>query len=120
MFDRTRMRVAGAALAVLAGAVVMGFGAAGGAAAVPGCEAFGAQGDAQDAFIEAGGSPARNAGSMDPDGDGVACEDLPAPFKGYATIGYHRGEAVPLRGGDDARSLQRRRSALPDREQKLS
>ncbi len=61
-----------------------------GAAAVPSCGAYKAQGDAQDAFLEAGGDPGRNVGGMDPDGDGVACEDLPAPYKGYATIGYNR------------------------------
>jgi hypothetical protein len=81
-------------MATLAGviAIVVGLLALTGhsTAAVPGCEAFAAQGDAQDAFLEAGGSPARNAGGMDPDGDGVACEDLPAPYKGYATIGYNR------------------------------
>ena len=77
-------------MAVTAGAAVLAFGAVGSGAAVPGCEAFAAQGDAQDAFVEAGGSPARNVGGMDSDGDGVACEDLGAPYKGYATIGYHR------------------------------
>lgn len=74
--------VLGVVFAVLAGGS--------GAAAVPGCGTFKAQGDAQEAFMQAGGSPARNVGKMDPDGDGVACEALGAPFKGYATIGYNR------------------------------
>ncbi|HZO05435.1 MAG TPA: hypothetical protein VFB52_03545 [Solirubrobacterales bacterium] len=93
MFEWARRKGAATALAAAAGGacvlLIAGSGAAG-AAAVPGCGAFEAQGDAQDAFMEAGGSPARNAGKMDPDGDGVACEALGAPFKGYATIGYNR------------------------------
>jgi hypothetical protein len=91
MFDRATTR---AGLATLTGVVAAVVGllvlAGGSSAAAPGCGAFAAQGDAQEAFLEAGGSPVRNAGSMDPDGDGVACEDLPAPYKGYATIGYNR------------------------------
>lgn len=91
MFDLVRNRAGVSAVAGVAGAAVLAFGvAASGAAAVPGCEAYKAQGDAQDAFLEAGGDPGSNLGGMDPDGDGVACEELPAPFKGYATIGYNR------------------------------
>lgn len=91
MFDRARNRLGAVVLTGVAGAAVLALGAAGsGAAAVPGCGAFKAQGDAQDAFLEAGGSPDRNAGDMDPDRDGVACEELPAPYKGFATIGYNR------------------------------
>ncbi|MDX6624932.1 MAG: hypothetical protein QOE75_2864 [Solirubrobacterales bacterium] len=91
MFDRATTR---AGLATLTGVVASVVGllalAGGSSAAVPGCGAYAAQGDAQDAFLEVGGSPARNVGGMDPDGDGVACEDLAAPYKGYATIGYNR------------------------------
>jgi hypothetical protein len=36
-----------------------------------------------------GGSPARNADGLDGDRDGVACEGLPGPHEGYATIGYN-------------------------------
>jgi hypothetical protein len=79
------------ALAGIAGAALLAFGALGsGVAAVPGCGTFKAQADAQDAFLESGGDPGRNVGGMDADRDGVACEELPAPFKGYATIGYNR------------------------------
>jgi len=91
MYERVMSRAGALALVGVFAALVGLLALAGGsAAAVPGCGAFGAQGDAQDAFLEAGGSPSRNAGEMDPDGDGVACEGLPAPFKGYATIGYNR------------------------------
>lgn len=90
MFDRGQIGLAGAALAGVLAIAVLTFGAAGSGAVVSGCGAFKAQADAQDAFLEAGGSPGRNAGRMDPDRDGVACEELPAPFKGYATIGYNR------------------------------
>lgn len=90
MFEGIPNRLGAAVLAGAVGALALAFGAAGSGAAVPGCGAFKAQGDAQDAFLEAGGRPGRNAGRMDPDRDGVACEHLPAPYKGYATIGYHR------------------------------
>jgi len=90
MFDRVRNRLCWAASASCL-AVLMLL-TASGEAAVPGCGSFAAQADAQDAFLEAGGKPGRNAGRMDPDRDGVACEELPGPFKGYATIGFHRGK----------------------------
>lgn len=91
MFGRARNTAGTVALAGIAGVALLAVGAAGSrAAAVPGCGAFKAQGDAQDAFLEAGGDPGRNVGRMDADRDGVACEELPAPFKGYATIGYNR------------------------------
>jgi hypothetical protein len=91
MFERARNRLGLATVAAVAGAAVLALAGAGsGAAAVPGCGAFKAQADAQDAFVAVGGSPDRNAGAMDPDRDGVACEELSSPYKGYATIGYHR------------------------------
>ncbi|HEY5815108.1 MAG TPA: hypothetical protein VIS95_02080 [Solirubrobacterales bacterium] len=64
--------------------------AAGGVTAGPGCPSFADQADAQERFFALGGSPARNAGGWDDDRDGVACEGLPGPYAGYATIGYHR------------------------------
>ncbi|HEV7615129.1 MAG TPA: hypothetical protein VGO36_02745 [Solirubrobacterales bacterium] len=72
-----------AALALLAAA-------ASGSAASPGCQEFSSQGDAQTVFIELGGSPGHAVGSLDPDRDGIACEGLPAPYAGHATIGYNR------------------------------
>jgi hypothetical protein len=56
----------------------------------PGCAPFPSQAGAQERFIQLGGAPSRNAGGLDGDGDGVACEGLPGPYAGYATIGYHR------------------------------
>lgn len=35
------------------------------------------------------GSPSRDAAGLDADGDGVACEGLPGPYEGFATIGYN-------------------------------
>lgn len=90
MFGQARSKLGAVALVGVVGIVFAVGAGASGAAAVPGCGAFKAQGDAQDAFMAAGGSPARNAGKMDPDRDGVACERLGGPFKGYATIGYNR------------------------------
>ena len=54
------------------------------------CGAFDSQADAQAFFLESGGSPAHAIGDLDPDRDGVACEALPGPYAGYATIDYNR------------------------------
>lgn len=64
--------------------------AAGGSAAVPGCASFPSQAAAQEYFTDAGGGPQHAVGSLDPDRDGVACEELPAPYAGYAMVGYNR------------------------------
>jgi hypothetical protein len=62
-----------------------------GSADVPlACAEFSSQGDAQARFAELGGGPALPVGSLDPDRDGIACEGLPAPYAGYATLGYNR------------------------------
>jgi len=58
----------------------------------PRCPSFSSQADAQERFVLLGGTPSRSVGGLDGDGDGVACEDLPAPYAGFATIGYHRGK----------------------------
>lgn len=81
---------------------------AGGAAAVaPGCGAFKTQADAQVYFEENNGSPRHGVGHLDPDGDGVACEELGGPYVGYSTIGYNRSKgfiwgaiAMPETGAD--------------------
>ncbi len=111
MFDRARNGLCWAALASGAALALMVLSAPG-EAAVPGCGSFAAQADAQDAFLEAGGKPGRSVGRMDPDRDGVACEELPGPFKGYATIGFHRGKqffygvvTMPVPAGGEAPCL---------------
>jgi hypothetical protein len=58
-------------------------------AAAPGCGSFRSQADAQESFAALGGSPADPIPKLDPDRDGVACEGHPAPYKGYATVGYN-------------------------------
>lgn len=58
-------------------------------AAAPGCGSFRSQADAQERFGELGGSPADPIPKLDPDRDGVACEGLPGPYKGYATVAYN-------------------------------
>lgn len=63
---------------------------AGGGAAARRCAAFDSQADAQAYFESQGGSPRHGVGSLDPDADGVACEDLSAPYVGFPTIGYNR------------------------------
>ena len=54
------------------------------------CVSFAAQADAQASFATRGGTPVRPVGDLDPDRDGIACEGLPAPYAGYATLGYNR------------------------------
>ena len=76
------------ALALSAFALAAGTGA--GASAPSTCAGFAAQADAQASFTDRGGSPARPVGDLDPDRDGIACEGLPAPYAGYATLGFNR------------------------------
>lgn len=64
--------------------------AAGGVAKSAACSTAPSQAAAQERFFALGGSPSRNAAGMDGDGDGVACEGLPGPYAGWATLGYHR------------------------------
>ena len=79
------------AIALAALALALMVPAAGGAGkAVPGCPSFSSQAEAQELFVELGGSGSRNASGLDGDGDGVACEGLSGPYAGFATIGYHR------------------------------
>jgi hypothetical protein len=59
-------------------------------AATKGCAAFPTQAAAQDYFLASGGGPQQRVGTLDGNRDGVACEGLPGPFKGYATLGYNR------------------------------
>jgi hypothetical protein len=59
------------------------------AAPMPGCPSFRSQASAQQYFTDLGGSPRRPAGDLDDDRDGVACEESPAPYKGFATLGYN-------------------------------
>jgi hypothetical protein len=63
---------------------------AGGAPAPPGCDSFGSQAAAQEYFAALGGGPRSPVGELDDDRDGVACEGLPGPYEGFATIGYSR------------------------------
>lgn len=83
-------------LTLLAGGAVLlalAFAADFAAAAVPGCGSFHSQADGQDALDDLGGSPGNPLPRLDPDRDGVACEGLPAPYKGYATVGYNAERA---------------------------
>ncbi len=76
-------------LLTVAGVSLAAVTASDGTAAAPGCASFRSQADAQDYFVAQGGGPRQRVGNLDPDRDGVACEELPAPFKGFATIGYN-------------------------------
>lgn len=50
------------------------------------CKSFSNQASAQDFFFSRGGSPDTRVGALDPDGNGVACEKLGGPFKGYLEV----------------------------------
>jgi len=71
------------ALAALAGA---------GTAKTRDCASFESQAAAQELFVRLGGHPRHDAGGLDPDSDGVACEERPVPYEGFATIGYNRAK----------------------------
>jgi hypothetical protein len=79
-----------AVFAALAGALVIVVPASGDAAATPGCPSFNNQAAAQTYFMEQGGSPSNGVGRLDPNGNGVACEGLDAPYQGFATVGYSK------------------------------
>lgn len=78
------------ALACLCSLGLLALPAGGGAAPPRECASFKSQAEAQAYFEELGGSPRHRVGALDPDGNGVACEELPAPYVGFATIGYNR------------------------------
>ncbi len=77
-------------------ALVLAFSAAGVLAAPGsatrhrGCGSFQHQADAQAYLLEIGASPEHPVHRLDPDRDGVACEGLPGPYAGFATLGYNR------------------------------
>ncbi|HEX3240437.1 MAG TPA: hypothetical protein VHR18_09910 [Solirubrobacterales bacterium] len=87
---RAGIKTGALGLALVASAVCLLALASSGVAAVPGCGSFKSQAAAQDEFFELGGTPQNPVGRLDPDRDGVACEGLPGPYKGYAMIGYNR------------------------------
>lgn len=85
--SKTRLLPAALAVALLASLTLTDAGAV---TPVPGCASFHSQAEAQDYFTDFGGNPGRRVGDLDPDRDGVACEYNPAPYRGFATIGYNR------------------------------
>jgi hypothetical protein len=52
------------------------------------CSSFASQAAAQDYFFKRGGSPGHKVGGLDPDRNGVACERLDPPYKGYVEAAY--------------------------------
>jgi hypothetical protein len=76
-------------LGILWAALAVGS-ATGEPAAARACGSFDSQAAAQAYSLGAGGSPGHAVGDLDPDHDGVACEALPRPYAGYATIAYNR------------------------------
>lgn len=79
------MRRATAALAIAL--LALPAAAARGEAAGPGCGSFKTQAAAQAYALKA---QAGRGGRLDGDRDGVACEQLPGPYEGYATVGFNR------------------------------
>lgn len=52
------------------------------------CSSFANQAAAQDYFFKRRGSPRHKVGGLDPDRNGVACERLDPPYKGYVEAAY--------------------------------
>jgi hypothetical protein len=77
------------ALGAVAAALCAWATAASTAATPAGCAGFSSQAAAQERFAALGGSPSRDAAGLDVDADGVACEGLPGPYEGFATIAYN-------------------------------
>lgn len=88
LVPRLNVGLLGIAIVALAAAVWVPSGSAD--PATPTCADFSSQGDAQALFAELHGSPRHPVGDLDGDRDGIACEGLPAPYAGYATLGYNR------------------------------
>src|SRR4051794_26193248 len=55
------------------------------------CSDFGSQAAAQSYFLSHGG-PRRDPSNLDADGDGLACETNPAPYRGLLSIRYRSGD----------------------------
>jgi hypothetical protein len=91
------LRVAALPIAVLAAGFLI-LGATGSSARTTpssagttrGCPGFASQAAAQTYFANLGGSPSHRVGRLDPDRDGVACEELEGPYAGFANLGYNR------------------------------
>lgn len=66
--------------------------APGGSAGVPDCGSLKSQAVAQELFVDMGGRPGHGVAALDSDADGVACEERPGPYEGFATIGYNRAK----------------------------
>lgn len=58
--------------------------------AIRSCASFSSQAAAQAYSVELGGGPRTPVGRLDSDRDGVACEHLPGPYAGFASLGYNK------------------------------
>jgi Excalibur calcium-binding domain len=76
-------------LATVAGAVAL-LAPESGAAPARHCGSFASQAAAQAYFVGLGGDPRTAIDHLDADRDGVACEGLPGPYKGFAGFGYNK------------------------------
>jgi hypothetical protein len=83
--------IRGFALLAATTAALLGSGAtaAGDGAGVRKCPSFESQASAQAYLAQLGGGPGKLVGNLDDDRDGVACEGLPGPYQGFATIAYN-------------------------------
>ena len=90
MYERPEMRRASLALGEALGAIAS---SSPSPAAAPrrrrSARRSASQAEAQEAFLDLGGKPGNDVGGLDGNGNGVACEALPGPYEGYATIGFN-------------------------------
>lgn len=103
--------VAAAALACVVGVAALAPATGAGAKSIRKCKTFANQAAAQDYLLRHGGGPGQKVGGLDSDRDGVACERLQGPYKGFVAISYQQRKkffygfaAMPeVRGGGDER-----------------
>jgi hypothetical protein len=79
-------------LTALLSLVAIASAAAGRPGPVRKCPHFASQADAQAYFLHLRGGPGQRVGTLDPDRDGVACENLEGPYAGFANLGYNRAK----------------------------
>jgi len=86
------------------------------------------QAAAQDYLLRHGGGPGQKVGGLDSDRDGVACERLSGPYKGFVAIAYQQRKkffygsaAMPeVRGGSERFACLKGNSTLAEGPRRLN
>jgi hypothetical protein len=99
-----------------------------GAKSIRKCKTFANQAAAQDYLLRHGGGPGQKVGGLDSDSDGVACERLGGPYKGFVAIAYQQRQkflygfaAMPeVRGGPERFACLEGNANFPDGPRRLN